>query len=248
MKIVFIIFLCFVTYAPLAKSLNVGFKSYPPFNYYSKDQKLVGLDVDILSAVAKQANLSINYRETPWRRTLKYLRTGDINLTMGASYSKEREKYAHFSHAYRTEKVSLFVKRGSTNQITITSLSDLAKSNYKFGISDGYYYGPQFQKLYLDNNFRAHINSVVDLEQNVQMLLNNRIDGFLADTASMQFFIKQNIKLGQFEMHPLEIYQANIYIMLSRAKHSKESVNKINKAIQVIKNNGQLDKILKHWQ
>jgi len=230
-----------------AQSFSVGWELWYPYQYHSNKQQLTGLDIDIFNAVIKQAGLKVNYTELPWKRHLHYLKTGDMDIAMGASYNEERAKYAHFTEPYRLEIVKLYVRKGQAKNIVLNHLNELGKSRYMIGVEGGYYYGKNYQDLMRDTEFQAHINEVIDLEENVSLLLKGHLDGFLVDPVAMKAFVEKYKLNNEFEQHPMIIYQDGIHIMLSKKSVDKENLTKINQAITTLKNNGSIAEINAKW-
>ena len=229
--------------------LAVGWELWYPYQYRNEQQKLVGLDLDIFNAIVKQLNLSVSYTELPWKRHLNYIKTGKMDVAMGASYTKERESYALYSESYRLETVKLFVRshNKSDKKIVLDKLSDLSNSNYMIGVEGGYYYGETYQELIKTSAFRSHITEVIDLEKNIELLIKGHIDGVLVDPFTMQAFVKKYKMFNEFKEHSLNIYADNIHIMVSKKSKHKELIPQINGAIQSLKADGTLEKILKNW-
>lgn len=228
-------------------SLSVGWELWYPYQYHNAQQQLTGLDLDIFNAIIAQANLSVTFTEIPWKRHLHYLKTGEMDLAMGASYTIERASYADYTIPYRTETVKLYVKKGQASKIKLNSLKELVSSPYMIGVEGGYYYGKVYEELIKKAKFHAQVNEVIDIEENVQLLLKGHIDGFLVDPVTMKSFVNKYKMHGEFEQHPMTIYSDNIYIMISKKLKDKELVSKINDAIIQLKEAGKLDKIIMDW-
>lgn len=231
-----------------AGDLSVGWELWYPYQYHNKDRQLVGLDIDSFKAIMGEAKLSYTTAEIPWKTHLHFINTGKIDMAMGASWSKEREEYAYFSLPYRKETVKLFVKKGNTKNIQLQSLSDLIDSPYMLGVESGYYYGENYQELIKTPGFRANISEVIDLEQNVSLLMKGHLDGFLVDPNTMQAFVEKYKMENEFEQHPLQIYSADIFIMLSKKSSDVVTLDKINKAITSLTENGELNRISDRWR
>jgi polar amino acid transport system substrate-binding protein len=227
--------------------LSVGWELWYPYQYHNSQQQLTGLDLDIFNAVMSQANLSVTFTELPWKRHLQYIKTGEMDLAMGASYTPERGSYAYFTKPYRKETVKLYVKKGQLNKIKLKSLDDLINSPYMIGVEGGYYYGKKYQELLKHPKFHAQLNEVIDIEENVQLLLKGHIDGFLVDPVTMKAFVNKYKMQGEFEQHSITIYSDDIYIMVSKKLKDKTLVNKLNNAITVLKENGKLSEIIANW-
>jgi polar amino acid transport system substrate-binding protein len=115
------------------------------------------------------------------------------------------------------------------------------------GVEAGYYYGKEYQDLIKRPDFQKNISEVIDLEQNVTLLLDGKLDGFLVDLITMQAFVNKYDMHNTFKQHPLEIYSADIYLMLSKKNYDEFLLNKINQAIITLKNNGSLKEINRRW-
>lgn len=229
------------------KSLAVGWELWYPYQYHNNQQQLVGLDFDIFNAIIKEAGFTVNYTELPWKRHLQYIKSGEMDVAMGASFTQERADYAFYTVPYRLELVKLYVKKGQASKINLPSLSDLSTSNYMLGVEGGYFYGKEYQELIKTNEFRSHITEVIDLEQNVQLLLKGHLDGFLVDPVTMKAFIEKYKLHGEFEPHPVKIYQDNIHIILSKKSLNLKVLERFNKAIETLISNGTIAEINARW-
>ena len=230
-----------------SQDFSVGWELWYPYQFHNEANELTGVDIEAFNLISNKAGMSISYVELPWQRHLMYIKSGVVDIAFGASHTNGREKTAYFSVPYRKELVNFFVRKGTSQSIKLKELSDLTDSEYLIGVENGYYYGKEYEKLKTVPEFIARINSVLDIEQNVKMLLKGHIDGFLADPMSMQSFVKKYKLEGEFEMHPLPIYQGDIYIMLSKKTCTDADLVKINQAITTLKQNGKLEEIIKRW-
>ncbi|GAA5143824.1 substrate-binding periplasmic protein [Thalassotalea piscium] len=253
MKKLLIVFLLVLSSQPIVantvddKTLSVGWELWYPYQYRDAQQKLIGLDLDIFNEIIKRINYKVNYTEIPWKRHLNYIKTGDMNIAMGASFNEERAKYALFSEPYRIETVKLFVRKGFAGKIKLKHLKDLSNSNFMIGVEGGYYYGKDYEKLIKQAAFRSHITEVLDLEQNIDLLMKGHLDGVLVDPFTMQAFINKYKMFNEFEQHKLHIYADDIHIMISKKSKFKNLMPKINGAILSLKKDGTLDQFFKSW-
>lgn len=248
-KIILTVLLTFIFTSQVAakQNLAVGWELWYPYQYHNKNRELVGLDFDIFNAIVSHAGLNVTYTELPWKRHVHYIKTGQMDVAMGSSFTNEREQFAYFSLPYRKEQVNLFVRNKDINAIKLSNLSELTGSRFMIGIESGYYYGKEFQSLIQDPEFQAHISEVIDLEENIKLLINGHLDGILVDPVTMSSFVKKYRLEGQFSKHSLPIYQADIHIMLSKKSTDIKLLNRINKSISELKQNGELDKLIDKW-
>ncbi len=241
---IFFLFLSFQVNATPTKLMNVGWEVWYPYQYQGKNNQLMGVDISIMNAVAKQMSVELLYEELPWKRHLKYIKTGVFDIAMGSSKTKEREAYAYFTQPYRLEEIKLFVLKEKAQTMQFKTLTDVINSQYIIGVERGYFYGEEYKKLSARVDFKNHFNEVTDLSQNVKMLLKGSIDGLLADPIAMNTYSKLFNLQGKFTQLPLYIYQTEIHFMLSKSSMSKDLLQRFNQAITTLKKSGEIDKII----
>lgn len=245
-----LLFLYFTTYFAFGKeikTLSIGWEPWIPYQFQDKEGKLTGLDIDLITAIAENAGYSLSFAEIPWKRQLEYIKTGDINIVIGASKTIEREVHAYFSYPYRTESVNLYVRKDEANKFQINSLGDIVNFQFVLGVSRGYFYGDTYEELIQNPDFKLHIEEVTNDTFNYKKLLNHRIDGFLADPISFASTIEKENLLEKIEAHSLTIYSTDIFIMFSKKSVSPQIVDDFNKSISEIKKNGTYEKILNKY-
>lgn len=247
MKNILLAFCLSLSITSFAKDLHVGWELWYPYQYRNSQQELLGLDFEIFNAILAKAGYSSEYTELPWKRHLHYIKTGEMDVAMGASKTEERSRYAEFTQAYRKETVKLYVRKGQSTHIDLNTLADLSTSKFMIGIESGYYYGDEYQALMKTTEFQEHIIEVVDIEENVTLLLKGHIDGFLVDPATIKAFANKYQMQNEFEQHSLSVYQSDIHIMLSKQSVSQSMVKKLDDAIGELKRSGELKRIINKW-
>jgi len=230
-----------------SQEFSVGWELWYPYQFHNDHNELTGVDIEAFNLISKKAGMSISYVELPWQRHLMYIKSGMVDIAFGASYTSEREQTAYFSIPYRKESVNFFVRKGTSQSIKLKELVDLVDSEYLIGVENGYFYGKEYKKLTTVPGFFSRINSVLDMEQNVKMLMKGHIDGFLADPLAMKSFVKKYKLQDEFEIHPLPVYQGDIFIMLSKKTSSNDDLVKINQAITELQQSGELATIINRW-
>jgi len=227
--------------------LSVGWNLWYPYQFYNKQNELVGLDIDIANAVAAEAGYRLKFTELPWKRHLQFIRTGVVDLAMGTSPNEKRKKYSKFTLPYRFEQVALFVRKNTHHQMPFSHLADIIGSKFMIGAEDGYYYGEEFESLGSLDDFNAHISQSINLEQNMALLMKGKIDGVLADDIAMYAFAKKYQLLSDIERHPMTIHKSEIHFMVSSKSKQRDIVKKFNVAIAKLAASGEIDKLIRKW-
>jgi len=224
--------------------LFAAWELWYPYQFNDSKGNLRGVDINFFNAVMQQADISYSIDEIEWKQQLSMLRTGQIDVAMGVSKTPDREGYGYFSIPYRYERVNLFVKTGDVRKYKLANLASIAKTNLKIGTEEGYYYGDEFDRLSDDLAFSGRFHEVVDIEENVRLLLDGKLDGLLADPNTMRAVLNKYNLVGKIEAHPLSIYTTDIHFMFSKKSVPEKTVKLVNDAIEQLKKSGKAESLL----
>src|SRR6516225_535621 len=93
--------------------------TYAPFAFENKDKQIVGFDIDIINAIAKQQGFKIKLVNTPWSGIFAALNNGDVDLVIsGVTINDKRKQSYDFSPPYFIAHQLIAVPKSST----VTSL------------------------------------------------------------------------------------------------------------------------------
>ena len=109
--------------AQQAKVYAVGTDaSYPPFESLDERGEIVGFDVEVVQAIAKNVGIEVVFVNTPWAALPGALRQDDRDLVASAmTITAERLKALDFSDAYFDARQLIVVKVGRK----VAGLADL---------------------------------------------------------------------------------------------------------------------------
>lgn len=222
-------------------------QEWAPFLMGTYDQP-AGLDIEILDAVIKETGCTWRNTELeiPWKRHLKWLKLGEIDIATGASWTQERAEYAYFTKAYRSENVALFVRKEDIKKYEQYSLLELADVLTSIGVEFGNTYGPEMGALLV--KMGEKVQRVNGNKQNILKLLGGRIDGYIGHLPFDAMLIKNKGHEAAIGYLPVSLINAgDIHIMISKLANSKEVYEAIEAALEKIKANGTYDKIIKKY-
>ena len=96
--------------------------TFAPFEFTNADGDLVGIDMDLLRAIAKDQGFEVEIRQLGFDAAVQALQSNQVDAVMaGMSITEERQKTFDFSEPYFTSGIQLGVLESSD----ITSLDDL---------------------------------------------------------------------------------------------------------------------------
>ncbi len=203
---------------------------YPPFEYI-ENEKLYGIDIDIIKAISAETGLVFRFVQMDFKSIIASLNVGKVDIAIsGLSKTKAREKLVDFSEVYYNTK-TIFICKNEKK-------CDQSKiSNNKIGVQIG-----SVQELDINNILQKSGSSSFGVKQATAGLYHLRrgdIDFFAIDELSGIAMIKD----GEFKYFIPEIKSSggNAIAFRKNFEYKKE----INDAIIKFKNNGVIDYIVK---
>ncbi|WP_323968272.1 substrate-binding periplasmic protein [Aeromonas veronii] len=227
----------------------MGWVDWQPFSYRNEQQQLRGLDVELLNAIFLRAGYQAKFNEMPWARVLHELKFGTVQLTMSANITAERQQYARFSHPYREEETAIIIRRQDAERWRgITTLEQLINTpNFHIGVLKGFDYGTTFRQLMARPELQPRLQMRLRLDQLLKMLQGGRIQGFILDPHGLQGW--QDKDEAQDQLHTLlRIEVTQVHLMLSKESTTEAQLQRINQAIDQLKQSPDYQQILDRYQ
>ncbi|MEG0291112.1 MAG: basic amino acid ABC transporter substrate-binding protein [Anaerovoracaceae bacterium] len=214
--------------------------TFPPFDTTDKESgELTGFDVDLMEAIAKDQNFTLEWKNMGFDGLIPALKSGNIDIIASGMYaSDERKKEVSFSDTYYDSGLVLAVQEKNT---TIKGLKDVTK-DMVLGGQIGTTGGKLAEKLKKEGKIKdAKIYNGVDTA--VLDLQNGTIDGLINDKPVTQTYIKE--QPGKIKIVG-ETLNAEAYGIAVK-KDNEELLKKINEGLKNLKDSGEFDKIYKKW-
>lgn len=211
--------------------------SFVPFEMMDqKTGKMVGFDMDILAEVAKRAGFDYELRTMDFNGIIPALqaRNADIALA-GITITEEREKIVDFSDPYYDSGLRLLV-RESDNSIDEVNDLEGKKVGTKIGSTSA---------NYLQENLgsKADITPYPGSADMYMALLSGSVDAVFYDAPNVGYFAQTQGEGRAKVVGPL--YEGQQY-GIALADGSKW-VDKVNKALAAMKEDGTYDEIYSKW-
>ncbi len=223
-----------------AGELVVGTSTgYPPY-YYVEDGELKGVCVAVINQTAQLLGMQVVYRQYPWKRLLKYGKTGEVDAIMPLFKTTGREQFLVFPDIeIALEENNFFTRKGSGINFT-GALRDLV--GHPIGIVVGYSYGSAFDTA----DYLKKIVTENDLNL-MQMFKFKRFPIGLGNRQVVRYFAR---KIGGIEdlvfLDP-PITKAPLYIAFSKAKNHAKLTTDFSKALRKVKRTQAYQNILKTY-
>ena len=226
---------------------SLGFDVWEPYQYVDIGGQVIGLDVELISAVVEDMGCDIEFQQDTWIAALDKIKNAEVDMLLGASKTEAREEYAHFSAPYRQEEFSLYIRKDDEKHAGYQNLDSFIENGSKIGIVDGYFYGPQVSML-LDGSATAkYFVPGIMGELNVGRLLDGDIDGFLEDSYIGASILRRKGLAQYIVANGITINTGDIYVMFSQQSVTPEQVATFNTSLNKIKNSPKYQEIINKY-
>jgi polar amino acid transport system substrate-binding protein len=226
---------CSPAAAPAKKIRVASDASYPPFETVDEATKeLVGFDIDLFKAIAKDAKLDIEFVNIGFDPLLAGMAQCQYDAAISAiTITEERSKNMTFSDPY--------FKAGQS--ITIGFKNDTVKTEADLkGKTIGTQLGTTGDIL-AKKIEGANVKSYDTVDLAFQDLINGQVDAVVADNVPSAGFVGKNpdkIKVVG-DLLTSEDYGISV------CKTNTELLGKINKSLANVKAAGEIDKLTEKW-
>ncbi len=217
-------------------------KAYAPFFIQDENNKWKGLSIELVEALLRETGHTPKYVPLPFARGLQYVRSGEVDMMLNITVTKERKEFMHFVGPQLDETILLVVKKGSN--LPITSLNDLKKMPKPIGIELGKVYSKTFEEMRAtDEEFKTILEMVNEVDSNEKKLEGGRISGFLGFGYNVFYQIKTNPLYRNFKVHPFIINRDYVYFGFSKKRFSEKQLSLFHEAYDRAVKNGEFEKI-----
>lgn len=199
-----------------------------------------GMAVELGKAIFKKAGFRIKVETCPWVRC-QLMAEHDGAYIVGFSKNEERLKKFFYSDVYMYDNVVIAVKKGKE----FPFIKDEDLKGKRIGVQMGSSYGERFEKLKMIFNPQNDSGDILRIKK----IMAQRIDGgvFSLGRAGVDYALKlSGLESGELTVLPEAISRDPNFIGTGmKTPGAKEKLERINKAIKELKEDGTIDRIMK---
>ncbi|GLX78539.1 periplasmic solute-binding protein [Thalassotalea insulae] len=207
-----------------------------PYIYQQKNISY-GVDVELLQLILEQMDCQLEILHFPERRSLFELSSGNFDIALGASRTKDREQKFHYSVAYRKEQ-NRFVYRANDSKLTkINSLQGIIAAKKIIAINLAGWYGDEIEQaksLYNGFIFSDTVN------KRLKMLSYQRVDLVIDDDIVLCSEVERS-SLPNLALHPLILSTASIHFIFNKQTVSLDFIRRFNQILTSMRTSGELE-------
>ncbi|KGR82816.1 basic amino acid ABC transporter substrate-binding protein [Lysinibacillus odysseyi] len=221
------------------KKLVAGTEAtFAPFEYMDDSGKIIGIDSEIVDAIAEETGIEIEMKHVGWDPMLEQVKNGEIEMgASGITINDKRKKVYDFTEPYYEANLVMVVKEGSD----VKSLADLKGKKVSVQINTT---GHEAAKKALGETSQD-IAAFENMPVAIMEVINGSTAAAIGDNAVVYEYLKNNpdAKLTVIEDTAFE----KEYYGLMVKKGNKEVLDILNEGLKAIKENGKLDEIVKKY-
>ncbi len=208
---------------------------YVPFEYIDEDSgELVGFDIDLITAVAEEAGVEIEFETLDFDGIVAGIGSGRFDIAIaGMTITEERQESIDFTQPYYEAGLILAVKEGNDD---IKSIEDVE------GKTVATRTGSTSQE-YLTANTEAKIEAFPGIIEAYQNVLAGRADAVLYDLPNVQFYSETEAD-NELKTVGEKLTGEDYGIAFPKGSELRDD---FDEALTTLKENGTYDDIYKEW-
>jgi polar amino acid transport system substrate-binding protein len=215
---------------------------YPPYESIDeKTKKIVGLDADIVEAVAKELGVTVSWQDMPFDSLVAALQTGKIDMIAAAMGLKaERIPLMDYSISYE-QGDNVVVVKGDSTVGTFADLANVGKLNLKIGVQTGTIQEGRVNDQVKDGKIKKeNVVSYQRVDLMISDIIAGRIDAAMIDKpVADSFATRYPIKIVYTEWAPPKC--------LWVPKGEKELLDAVNTAMLKLYASGVIQQLINKW-
>ncbi|MFS0673996.1 basic amino acid ABC transporter substrate-binding protein [Ornithinibacillus sp. 179-J 7C1 HS] len=208
--------------------------TYAPMEYMDEDGNIVGIDIDIVNAIAEAAGFEVEYKNYGWEPLFSAVDSGEVDFAVSSiTITEERKETYDFSDPYFVANQVILVP----GDADIEKFEDLVGKKVSVQINTT---GHEVVKGLLGNT-NPDILPLETMPLAISELVNGNADAAVGDNSVVLEYVKNNPDVD-FKTIDDDSFEKEYYGLMVK-KGNSEVLKKLNEGIQKIKEDGTLKEI-----
>ncbi|MFD1928434.1 basic amino acid ABC transporter substrate-binding protein [Sporosarcina siberiensis] len=208
--------------------------TYAPMESMDASGNIVGIDIDIVNAIAEELGIEVEYKNYGWEPLFPAVDSVEVDFAVSSiTITEERQKSYDFTDPYFVANQLILVPEDST----VENFQDLKDLRVAVQINTTGHIVTQGLQGETSTNIRA----IETMPLAITEMINGNADAAVGDNAVVIEYKTQNpnvkVKTVEDDSFEKEFYG----LMVKRG--NKEVLDLLNKGIQAVKDNGKLKEI-----
>lgn len=211
---------------------------FPPFEFI-ENGKVVGIDMDILDEISKETGIEFNVNEMAFSSIIAGLSSKKIDMAIaGMSVTEKRKEQVDFTTIYFKESFALVSKKefsfrslGQLADKTVVVQTGTTEHDCLLNYNKNHPFDKQIKIYSLDDNATA-----------IEMVVRDKADALLAAEMPGETYVKM------YDGVVYELIKSDSMGCAIALQKNSQYTKIIDDALQKLKQNGTIDKIINKWK
>lgn len=214
---------------------------YPPFEYYTKEFQLDGMDIAIITEVAQKLGVTPEFKDMAFEGLGGAIQLGQVDVAIAAlSVTEQREAIVDFSNVYFVSEDAALARADAPFD-QINNVEELA--NLRVGVQRGTVYATWLQENLVDKDLMPQENLLVydKIDNAIRDLKENRNDIVGLDLQTAELAVTEGgVKIVGQGLNPQRF-------AVALPQGETELQSQINAALTDLKNSGRLQQVITEY-
>jgi ABC-type amino acid transport substrate-binding protein len=214
---------------------------YPPFDYYTPNFRLDGLDIALIREIGKQLGVQVQIKDMAFDGLLDALQLGQIDMAIAAiSVTPERDAFLDFTNVYYVGQ-GVVLARADSRIDQITSIDDVA--NLRIAVQSGSVYETWLRDNLLSKGLMEEKNLMLytDISQAVRDLKQGRVDLVGLDLNPAEDYVAQGGVKIVYEDTNRQLYAMAV------PQGARDLQDQLNKALTTLQDQGRVAQLIQQY-
>lgn len=214
--------------------------TFPPMEFKDEAGKIVGFDVDLVHAIAKEAGLEVEFQDVAWDGIFGALKSGSADIIASSvTITDERKAQFDFSDPYLEAGQVLVVRAQDREKYPDLAALQGKKIGVQMGTTAAEYMERQTTGSYTLGQYNTAGLAIIDLA-------NGNVDGAVIDKPVADYYATQKPEFAQ-KLHVAAQPETKEQFGLVVQKGNEELLRKLNEGLAKIKADGTFGQIQAKW-
>lgn len=212
--------------------------SWAPWDYYNEEGKLVGIDIDIIRAIAEVEDFNVKFVTSSWSSLIPMVNMGKADMTGGGmSITEKREQRVDFTEPYWFTEMAVLVREDSDLHV-FDALSHGATISNQSNTTGAEW----VRKNLIEAGYDLEQKLFETYPQAVQALIAGKVDATVQDKTNAERVVAEGkpVKIvGTFRTGEAYGYAVQ--------EGDDELLAKLNSGLEKLKESGRFDQIVNKY-
>lgn len=219
-----------ISHADAEESFNLAMATdWKPYLYVDANGRPAGDDLQLLNLTLQRLGYHLNAENLPEQRMALEIEQGQVDVILGAAYTKARERLNFYSVPYRKESIVFGFRFSRHPDFSDISVSTVLAQNYLVAVNKSGWFGKEFERGALT----IHGSNLIHAEgtlRRMQLLNMNRVDAVVGDRKVLEAAAAE-LGIDDFVIARQIIHETDVHFLFSRDRVDEAFMQRFNTAL-----------------